>query len=349
MKDLFEHIISLEENGENLVLATILNKSGSAPREEGTKMLVKKDFSIVGTIGGGLLEALAIKETVKVFANREYCIKDFSLNNKDAASLGMVCGGDVRVLLEYIDYYDVLMMDIYRKATWLKQNRIDFVMITKMPKDNKHITSKQKWICTKEEYIGIVDMTVQDIVGKITSDFINTKIEDITIDEDVYLIEPFFHFESVCIIGAGHVALKIAALTKMLGFYTIVIDDRADFANAQRFATADEVKVIPSFMDLQNHTIIDANSYIIIVTRGHSHDKEVLAQMLKTDAKYIGMIGSRSKKAHTFNLLKEEGFTQDDLDRVYCPIGLSINADTPEEIAVSIAAELVQVRRSSSI
>lgn len=346
MKDFFEHIISLEENRENLVLATILNKSGSAPREEGAKMLVKKDFSIVGTIGGGLLEAMTIKETVRVFANREYFIKDFALNNKDASSLGMVCGGDVRVLLEYIDYNDVLMMDIYRKAIELKQNRTDFVMITKMPKDNKYITSKEKWICTRDELIGIADMTVQEIAGKLTSDFMNTKIADITIGGDIYLIEPFFHFESVYIFGAGHVALKIAALTKMLGFYTIVIDDREEFANSERFPNTDEVKVIPSFMDLHNHVIIDSNSYIIIVTRGHSYDKEVLAQMLKTEAKYIGMIGSRSKKSHTYNLLKEEGFIQEDLDRVYCPIGLNINADTPEEIAVSIAAELVQVRRS---
>jgi xanthine dehydrogenase accessory factor len=164
-------------------------------------------------------------------------------------------------------------------------------------------------------------------------------------EKERFVIEPFFHFERVCIIGAGHVAQKIADLTKNLGFYTVVVDDREEFANIERFQTADEVKVIPSFHNLCNHMQINHNSYIVIVTRGHSYDREVLAQAMKTDAKYIGMIGSRTKKTHTYSELLKEGFTQKDLDRVYCPIGLEIYAQTPEEIAISIMAELIKVRR----
>jgi len=350
MVDLFDHIVRLRETGESVVLTTILNKSGSAPREEGSKMLVKKDFSIEGTIGGGLMEALTIKSTLKVFGNHEYSIEDFSLSNKDASSLGMVCGGDIKVLLEYIDYHDPLLMEVYKKAYELKSQRIDFIMITLLPKEKKYLSSNEKWICTKESIFhwsdGEHDETfIKDVIDKVMTNFSSTKIEEIDVQGETYLIEPFFHYESVCIFGAGHVAEKIAVVTKLLGFYTIVLDDREEFANQERFPQAEEVIVLPSFIDIVDHVRIDSNTYVIIVTRGHSFDKEVLAQMLRTDAKYIGMIGSRSKKAHTYNLLREEGFTDNDLSRVFCPIGLSINADTPEEIAVSIAAELVQVRR----
>lgn len=341
MRDMCERISALVENGDDMVLATILNKSGSAPREEGTKMLIKKDFSIIGTIGGGLLEAMTIKLSAKVFANQKHIIEEFNLSNKEASSLGMVCGGDVKVLLEYIDYKDTQMIKVYQKANDLKTNRVDFVMITRLSDDQRDV----KWICTVGELYGSEDEKAQNIAKIIREDFNNIKIQELLLENERFLIEPTFNFESVCIIGAGHVAQKIADLTKNLGFYTVVIDDRETFANTERFPTADEVKVIPAFNNLQDYVIIDHNSYIIIVTRGHAYDKEVLAQMLKTEAKYIGMIGSRSKRESTYNCLLNEGFTLKDLERVYCPIGLNIYADTPEEIAISIAAELIKVKR----
>jgi xanthine dehydrogenase accessory factor len=333
----------LKEKKE-IVMATILKKSGSAPREEGTKMLIKKDFSIEGTIGGGLLEAMTMKLSSDVFDDGGYLLKDFSLSNQDASKIGMVCGGDVEVLFEYLNPFDTNVVNIYEKAMELRKNRINFVMITKVSNNNNYISGRDKWICTETGFFGIEDNDVQGIVQRIREDFNHVKIQ-MTYENDRYLIEPFFHYEKVCIIGAGHVAQKLADLTKNLGFYTVVVDDREEFANVERFQTADEIKVIPTFDKLSNHILINHNSYIVIVTRGHTYDKEVLAQMLKTDAKYIGMIGSHSKRDHTYQELLKEGFTTKDLERVYCPIGTKIFAQTPEEIAVSIAGELIKVRR----
>lgn len=344
MKDICEQVIELLRKEQEIVMATILDKSGSAPREEGTKMLIKKDFSIVGTIGGGILEAFTIKLAAQVFENREFVIRDFVLSNKDASSIGMVCGGDVKVLLEYIDPFDKNMLKIYEKASELRKNGTDFVMITKVSEDNAYISGRDKWICTETGFYGIEDDEVQVITKTIREDYHNMKIHLFS-DKERYLIEPFFNFERVCIIGAGHVAQKIADLTKNLGFYTVVVDDREEFANPERFQTADEIKVIPSFANLSNNLMINHNTYVAIVTRGHSYDKEVLAQMLKTDAKYIGMIGSRTKRDHTYHELLKEGFTTKDIERVYCPIGINIYAQTPEEIAISIAAELIMIRR----
>lgn len=345
MKDIYELISEQLNKKESFVLATILKKLAPAPREEGTKMLIRKDFSIGGTIGGGILEAMTIKLSAKVFEDGLYIIEDFIMPDKDDACLGMVCGGDISMLLEYVDYRDSQMVDMFRKAIELKQRGTDFVMITKLSEDRRRIKGSDKWICTETGFYGMENDEISEIIKDIREDFNGTKIKEVPIGKEIYLIEPFFNIESVHIYGAGHMAQRIAEITKKLGFYTVVMDDREEFANRERFETADEVKLIQSFNNLENYDMINGNSYIIIVTRGHVYDKDVLTQMLKTDSKYIGMIGSMSKRECIYNNLLNEGFTSEDLERVHCPIGLNIHAQTPEEIAVSIAAELIKVKR----
>ena len=345
MVDIYELINEQIEKKESFVLATILEKLGSAPREEGTKMLIRKDFSIGGTIGGGIAEAMTIKLSAKVFDDKSYIIKNFVMSNKDAECMGMVCGGDISVLLEYVDCSDSQMVDIYKKAIELKNHGTDFIMITKLSEDYRSIKGSDKWICTETAFYGMENEEIWGAIKNIRENFKETKVKEVFIGKEKYIIEPFFNVESVHIFGAGHVAQKIADITKMLGFYTIVMDDREEFANRERFDTADEVRVVQSFNNLENYDIINGSSYIVIVTRGHAYDKDVLAQALRTDAKYIGMIGSRSKREHVYNNLLSEGFTSEDLERVHCPIGLNIYAQTPEEIAVSIAAELIKVKR----
>ena len=149
---------------------------------------------------------------------------------------------------------------------------------------------------------------------------------------------------TVFIFGAGHVAKQVAAISKMVGFTTVVLDDRNEFANTERFPTADQVLVLDRFDTLLQRLHMDTHSYIVIVTRGHRHDQTVLSQALKTDARYIGMIGSRKKRDTIYRNLLEGGFAQNDIDRVHSPIGLEIEAETPEEIAVSIVAELIRER-----
>jgi xanthine dehydrogenase accessory factor len=146
------------------------------------------------------------------------------------------------------------------------------------------------------------------------------------------------------IFGAGHVGQALEPILRYVGFVTKVIDDRPDFSSRERFPDADEVMVIDSFLDAYRGMETDENSYIIIVTRGHSGDYDVLKQTLKRTTAYIGMIGSRSKVAEVYRMLREDGFAQEELDRVYSPIGTNIFAETPEEIAISIAGEMIKVR-----
>jgi xanthine dehydrogenase accessory factor len=141
----------------------------------------------------------------------------------------------------------------------------------------------------------------------------------------------------------------VAALTRRVGLHTVVLDDRAEYANQERFPGADDIIVLASFENAFQDIEIGADSYLVIVTRGHSHDRTVLAQALGSRAGYIGMMGSRRKRDTIYESLIREGFQREDLQRVRCPIGLEIGAESPEEIAVSIVAELILVRSEAGV
>jgi xanthine dehydrogenase accessory factor len=166
----------------------------------------------------------------------------------------------------------------------------------------------------------------------------------VTVEDKRFFVEPTVLPGTVFLFGAGHVSRPVAELASIVDFQTVVLDDRAEFANAERFPRTEQIKVISSFPQAFEGLEIERDSYIVIVTRGHLHDKTVLEQALKTDAGYIGMIGSRRKRDLIYQELLSKGFSQSDLERVHAPIGLAIGAETPEEIAVSIVAELIQVR-----
>ena len=154
--------------------------------------------------------------------------------------------------------------------------------------------------------------------------------------------------EEVLIFGAGHIAVCVSKLAKMVGFKVIIIDDRKEFANQDKFPEADEI-ITEDIKKAQNHLETTPSTYIIVVTRGHLKDEEVLGSVIRSNAAYIGMIGSRKKNATVFQRLTKKGISQEELDKVHAPIGIDINAQTPEEIAVSIIAEIIQVRRKREI
>ena len=156
-------------------------------------------------------------------------------------------------------------------------------------------------------------------------------------------VEPIISDPILYLFGGGHVSTCIVPLAHEVDFKVVVIDDRPEFSDPVKFPEADEVHNY-SFEGVMEKLPVNESSYLVIVTRGHVHDKTVLAQSLKTSAVYIGMIGSRRKISIIYKKLMEEGFSEKDIERVYSPIGIDIGAETPEEIAVSIVAELIKVR-----
>ncbi|MCJ7495903.1 MAG: XdhC/CoxI family protein [Deltaproteobacteria bacterium] len=255
MSDFYEEILEIKSAGRKAAVATIVGTKGSTPREVGAKMLIHEDGKILGTIGGGCMEAEVWQEAMKVIAEDKPKTIHFDLTGRAAEESGMICGG---------------VMDIY--------------------------------------------------------------------------IEPIVPTPRVFIFGGGHISLFVSKMSTMVGFQVVVIDDRPQFANQERFPEAEEV-IAEEFPFVLPKLQVNRSTYLVIVTRGHAYDQEVLEWALSKEVKYIGMIGSRKKIQTVYNNLKEKGFTPDQLQRVHAPIGLDIGALTPEEIAVSIVAEMIKVHR----
>ncbi|MEG6523750.1 XdhC family aldehyde oxidoreductase maturation factor [Desulfotomaculum sp. 1211_IL3151] len=342
MKKLYQEMLKLLEQGESFVQATILTQSGSAPRTAGAKMIMRADHSFLGTIGGGQVEAMVQKLAVEVFTSKQAVIREYNLAGGAAGQMDMICGGRLEVLVEYMDAAYGPLLQIYQELVEAIEKRQRAVLVTPLA------------IGPGEHNLSFLVREDQSIRGTFNGPsawlghFVNLTAarypQVISLEGQGFLVEPISTYGTVYIFGAGHVSQKLAALTSLVDFRTIVLDDRSEFANRQRFTTADEVVVLAGFEQCLKDLTIDQDSYLVIVTRGHAFDKTVLAQALGTKARYIGMIGSKSKRNATYRALREEGFTEEDIKRVYSPIGLEIKAETPEEIAVSIVAELIQVR-----
>ncbi|MGB3211449.1 MAG: XdhC family aldehyde oxidoreductase maturation factor [Desulforhopalus sp.] len=346
MKAFWHEIHQSLSAGEHVVVATIVSHSGSTPRTSGSKMVVFSDGRSSGTIGGGPVEADVVKSAMTVFTSHNSVIKSYSLNKASGvAEMDLICGGQLQVLVEYIpsedntiEMYRNLNNAVYDGKSGLWVGRI----LKKREPDNLEVERSLQidnglWIgplqpsmelqqCLKRQSRGPNITSLLDLEGQ------QYVLDSITPPKTAYLI------------GAGHVAKEIAPLAHRASFRIVVVDDRAEYANTTRFPYADKVAVCPDCTEPFEGFRVDKNSYIIIVTRGHSFDKEALAQALRTDADYIGMIGSRKKRDQIYKNLLDEGFTPSQLERVHCPIGLSINAETPFEIAVSIIAELIRHR-----
>ncbi len=253
----FEAALAAQQDGRPAALAIVVETQGSVPRQAGSKMLVWPDGQIVGTVGGGQMEAFVIAEAQEAIRSGSSRVVSYDLADPQSGDPG-VCGGSVRVY-----------------------------------------------------------------------------------------VEPLLPPVTVLVIGAGHVGKAVAELAKWLGYRVIVADDRLDYATPEQIPGMDGyLTVAPG--DLAEQAPITGRTYVVAVTRGLIVDEALLPALLRTDAPYVGLIGSRRRWMITAEALREQGVAQADLDRIRAPIGLSIGAETPKEIAVSILAEIIKAQRGGS-
>lgn len=256
MIDLFEEIVRMRRAGQRGALATIVHTNGSIPSYESSRMLVREDGTIAGTVGGGCVEAdvwAAAKEVIRTEQPRKMT---FNLNHEASYDAGLICGGTLEIFVEPI------------------------------------------------------------------------------------LPQPVLY-----LFGGGHVSTAVARIAHQAGFAIGIVDDRDTFANLERFPMAAETHT--SYEEAFAKIQPNASTYIVIATRGHKDDMRVLDWAVATPARYIGMIGSRRKVISVYKALEKEGHALEKFERVHSPVGLEIGALTPEEIAVSITAELIAVRRNA--
>ncbi|MCP4753588.1 MAG: XdhC/CoxI family protein [Proteobacteria bacterium] len=344
MKTLVQSIVQLLEQEEDLVMATIIAQEGSTPRGSGTKIVVRKNGEFFGTIGGGLFEASILEAAPGVFETGGAVVRTFEMTAEQLTPTSMVCGGRVEVLIEHI-VASPDNIEVFRAAERALKERKRSALITDLgPTPNKTADVRRCLVMDDQSTYGNVPHPSSRLDALLEKASETPHPVMLPIEDLHFRIEPVFFPAGLFLFGAGHVSKPTAALGTTVGFHTVVIDDREEFANRERFPDSAEVKVVADFKDCFAELDVDRDSYLVIVTRGHLHDKIVLAQALKTRAGYIGMIGSRRKRDTVYQALLDEGFTREDLERVHCPVGLEIGSESPEEIAVSIMAELIQVR-----
>ncbi|MGC8490850.1 MAG: XdhC family aldehyde oxidoreductase maturation factor [Syntrophobacteraceae bacterium] len=343
MKRIERDILELLGRGEDLVLATILTNQGSTPRSMGAQMVIRPDGRIRGTIGGGKVEAAVIQTAEEIRTKSGAIVRDYDLTGGAGADMDLICGGRLSVLIEHLALTPGAAARYEAVVEEMEAGR-RILSVALLPESTPSGPLKRFVLRQDGSVIGDTEAATP-VARRIVSAFgENRSTAILPLDGNRYLVEAMCARGSVFIFGAGHVSRELARLTSRMEFRTIVLDDRAEFANRERFPTADEVRVTSGFDKALQALPIGPESYLVIVTRGHSHDKTVLAQAIRTNAAYIGMIGSRRKRTGVYAALLSEGVSQESLERVRCPIGLEIGAETPEEIAVSIAAELIRAR-----
>ncbi len=347
MPSIWEIGIRQFQERKKFVLATILSVQGSSPRQVGAKALILDNGDVVGTIGGGLFEANVRDFAMSALESGVSARLNFAFHGQDANSDQMICGGSVDVLVELIHPEATIKEQIYRKLNSSIKKRVPAFLIKKINLEPGQTTENQiDWLCVDEEGGTLGQPEGLELCLKSIPPKRLLKPAQLIMplgSQWPILIEWVYPRSVAYILGAGHVGACVSHLASFVDFMVVAIDDREEYANQDNLPDAEQVVVTP-FEEALSGFSVDQDSYIVIVTRGHAHDKVALSQALETDAAYVGMIGSRRKIKLIYDSLIEEGFKESDLARVHAPIGLPIGGETPQEIAVSIVAELVQER-----
>jgi len=327
------------------VRATIVSHAGSTPRTSGTQMIIDGNGGITGTIGGGLLEARVMQTAVNIINEQgASTFMPFDLTDDDIHSMDMICGGRAEIFLDHIQV-NTENDRIFKAWHHMRQGRANGFFVTAIAGNKDRIERVCHAVMGDGTILAGALPLMPEALAIIQKEIAGSKaMRVLRIENTLLIIEPAIQPQKAILFGAGHVAQPTAHLCAMVGFYVTVLDDREAFANRDNFPDAHEIHVLASFENAFVDIHVDENAFIVILTRGHLWDKQVLAQALKTRAGYIGMIGSRKKRDAIFRWLLQSGYHQADIERVHSPIGLAIGAKTPPEIAVSIVSEMIQER-----
>ena len=296
-------------------------------------MAVFRDGVSIGTIGGGAVEYEAQKQAASLFGAKSSHIASYTLAKNDVADLGMICGGDVTVLYEYIDSFENRQYDLYKYMRNILDKNENAWIIRRFEPDKPPET-------TVYDSNGL-HFSVMSQEGDIMPLLKNAPV--LTQGEVQYYAEPLSRSGKVYVFGGGHVAQELVPVLHRVGFPVTVYEDRENFARRELFPDAEEI-IQGEFTNISDRISVNETDLVVIMTRGHQNDYDVLEQMLKTPARYVGCIGSARKLEAIKQRILDSGIPETAFSRLYSPIGLKIKAETPAEIAVSIAAEMIKFR-----
>lgn len=346
---IIDEVLAALASEDHVMLATIIATSGSTPASALSKMLVKEGGDVsVGSVGGGCMEGDVLLHASRLYGGGRAEILSFELT-EDNVEHGLVCGGSLDVLIEPIVQSDA---PLFRQLKTICDRGDDAVLITRLRSDGI-VQEKRVNVVSPTHDLGKAESpTVDSHSATLESSIVRSHHRQQTIrikvEDDELILEPIAGTPQLIIFGGGHVSKYLSRTASMAGFRVTIVDDREKYSNPRRFPEAAYTHVLP-LEDAVRQVNISASTYVVIVTRGHGYDETILEQILTTDAKYIGMIGSRRKILTAYEHLLQRGTTMEQLHRVHAPVGIEIGAVTAEEIAVSIVAELIHLRRGGVV
>lgn len=326
MKSIFEKIRSELLCGKDAVLVTIIDENGSSPRGSGARMLVGAEGQLLGTVGGGYCEKLAEELALECLRDRKSVNHLYMLHRNEQEDIGAVCGGDVTMHFQYIPAGDAAWLELVEKTLECLE------------------AQTRAWFF--EHLDGSLASLVNDRIELIAGGSVEADkwmLGSGNICTPSYFSSPLPVRERAILFGAGHCAKALAPILQTVGFKVTVFDERAAFANAERFPGAEEI-VCGDYSRICEYLTLNENDYAVVMTSGHLHDYEVQEQILRKELAYVGVIGSKKKIAFVHGKLRAAGIDEERIESVHTPIGIKIKSVTPEEIAISIAAEMILCR-----
>lgn len=354
MDDIKAGLQVIANGNSTAALVTIISVKGSTPRKPGAKMMVFADGRTFGTIGGGCGEAEVRREALFALDNKKSHWYTLDMTNDTAEDEGMVCGGTMEVFIEFLNGVQAAF---WSQCLQVIESKESFVMLTLLRAEAPDRVG-QKLLMTPsgQKLGGFGDERLNQFADELfAAIWTEHKPRLVYLDQEYRVQEDKTNFAyqlfvekvtapiELLILGGGHIALPLCQMGKILGYNVTVVDDRPFFANTQRFSSADKV-ICNDFIQALEQIAITPATFVVIVTRGHKHDKDCLRGVVEKPAGYIGMIGSKRRVKALLSELAEEGISAEHLNKIYSPIGIKISAETPQEIAVSILAEIIQVQ-----
>ncbi|HVP19340.1 MAG TPA: XdhC family protein [Spirochaetia bacterium] len=336
----YDIIRAIATSREDLALVTVIDARGSVPRHPGAKMLVRGGTVFMGTVGGGKGEAKAIALAKECVDRKRPATLTLEFQGTEMEGPEMVCGGTGRILIEYIGDREP-----YRIA------------FEKLRQGERTLFARM--LSGISGSAVAVTLALLDEKGSATYGTLPSKVRGAAersldtgkpafLEEEGFFFDPVFPEEKLLILGGGYVGQAVAALAAGLDFKITVGDDRKEFSAAGRFPPGVEAQC-GSYTDIVEKFPFDSATYVVMVTRGHLTDLECVRAVLRKKYRYAGFIGSERKAKLLREQLRNDGFDQEKIDALHAPIGLDIKAETPAELAVSILAQLVAVRRNAEV
>jgi xanthine dehydrogenase accessory factor len=354
MKNIYLKLLEMQQTGSQLVLATVTETIGSTPQKPGSSAVLENGILVSGTVGGGVVEKRVQECAKSCSESKRSSYLHLFLNNDISLKEEAICGGEIFVLIDANPIIHIPVFNEMQKSLNKREPGVLITMVTRYTEDQ--VLVNRYWMTGRSKpalpagFMEKIEPQVKKIISsEDTSDF--RQIELSLPGEEpasLFFLEPVFPMPRLIIAGAGHIGKALSHLGEMLDFDVTVIDDRNDYANKVNLPDAANI-IVSDIGEAMNRIEKNSDTFIVIVTRGHNDDAGALKPCIGSEAAYVGMIGSKKKIARMHaDFIEKKWASEEQWNRIFSPIGLDINSKTVEEIAVSIAAQLVKIRNSKN-